>query len=166
MIEDEYEFRGYFDDDADHIYNIITENWGKGEVKDKTLFFFDELGDPAAFNFKTGEIAVKIYADEVLTEYKGISFDSASSSRAMRIDVRALDRESVIQVVDEIKYILSHYRIRPFGHWQTMNFSASTPVYPSYKIFHTNLTFTLKQYYTALPRVDINGISRYSRRHG
>ena len=42
-----YEFKGYLDDDARMIYNFLKDNWQKGELRDKTIFFYNEIDDPA-----------------------------------------------------------------------------------------------------------------------
>lgn len=156
-----YDFKGYLDDDAENLHRILSENWSKGELKDRTLFFYDENTDPATFDFKTGECAVRIYADEIASEPRGIGFDSESVTRAMRIDVRSINREDTLLVTDQIRYILAHHRLRPWKDWQTLAFTTCTPIYPSFRFYHSVLSFTLRKYYTMLPNVNLNGVSRY-----
>lgn len=157
-----YDFKGYIDDDAESLHRILTENWSKGDLKDRSIFFYDESVDPSTFDFKQGECAIRIYADDIISEPRGISFDSESSSRIMRIDLRTINREDSMLIADQIRYILAHYRLRPWRDWQTMYFSAYTPVYPSFKFYHSVITITLRKYCVMLPNVDLNGNYRYS----
>lgn len=156
-----YDFQGYLDDDAKSLHQVLTKNWATGDLKDRSIFFYDESVDPATFDFRNGEIAIRIYADEIVTEPKGISFDSVSETRVLRVDVRTINREDAMLVADQVRKIVALYRIRPFGDWQTMYVSGYTPVYPSFKFFHSVMTITLRKYYTMLPNVDINGNFRY-----
>lgn len=156
-----YEFKGYLDDDAKHLHHILEQNWSKGDLEDRAVFFYDESVDPVTFDFKTGECAIRIYADEIVSEPRGISFDSEAVARTMRIDIRTLNREDSILIPDQIRFILAQYRIRPWGDWQTMYCSSYAPIYPTYKFYHTVLTVTLRKYYAMLPNVDINGNARY-----
>ncbi len=156
-----YEFKGYLDDDAQMVYNFLKDNWQKGDLNNKTIFFYDEKEDPAQFDFKTGEIAIRVYADEIVAEPKGIGFDSESSTRAIRIDIRGIDRGQVMKCRDQVRYILAQYRLRPGNGWQTMYFSSETPIYPSFKFFHTVTTFTVRKYYNMLPNINQCGTERY-----
>lgn len=164
MTESGYSFKGYIDDDAEKLHQTLVKNWLIGDLGDKALFFYDESIDPAIFDFKTGEIAIRIYADEIVSEPRGISFDSISETRTMRIDIRGIDRMNTMRCADQIRLILAENRIRPFGDWQTMWCSVYAPVYPSFKFYHTILAVTLRKYYVMLPNVNINGIKRYSKR--
>lgn len=156
-----YDFKGYLDDDAENLHRILSENWSKGDLGNRTIFFYDENTDPATFDFKTGECAVRIYADEITSEPRGIGFDSESVTRTMRIDIRSMNREDSMLVVDQIRYILANYRIRPWKDWQTMYFSMYTPIYPSFRFYHGVISITLRKYYTMLPNVNLYGVSRY-----
>lgn len=156
-----YDFKGYLDDDAENLHRILVENWSQGDLKDKAVFFYDENIDPATFDFKTGECAIRIYADEIVSEPRGISFDSEAVSRTMRIDIRTMNREDSMLIPDQIRFICAKYRIRPWKDWQTMYFSSYSPIYPSFKFYHTVLTVTLRKYYAMLPNVNINGNARY-----
>ena len=156
-----YDFQGYFDDDAQMIYNFIKDNWSKGDLQYKAIFFYDETKDPALFDFKTGEVAIRIYADEIISEPRGISYDSESQSRAIRIDVRCIDRETTMLCVDQIRKILAQYRLRPGNAWGTLSFASFTPVYPSFKFYHYIVSFTLRKYYNMLPNINLCGNERY-----
>jgi len=99
--------------------------------------------------------------DEIVSEPRGISYDSETSTRAIRIDIRGIDRESTLLCADQVRKILAQYRLRPGNGWQTLAFTQHTPVYPSFKFFHTISTFTLTKYYTLLPNVSLCGNERY-----
>ena len=101
-----YDFQGFIDDDAKMIYDFLKDNWEKGELKDKTVFFYNEEEDPASFDFKTGEMAIRVYADEIISEPRGISYDSEMTTRAIRIDIRGINRESTILCADQVRKIL------------------------------------------------------------
>lgn len=163
MTERGYEFSGYLDDDAEKLHNIISDAWEKGDLGDKTLFFYDEGEDPALFRTSTGEVAVRIYADETISEPRGIGFDSQTEERTMRIDIRGINRLDTMHSADQIRLILVNNRIRPFGHWQTMWCSTYYPVYPSFKYYHTTMQVKLKKYYVAMTNVNSYGVSQYSR---
>lgn len=156
-----YDFQGFIDDDAKMIYDFLKDNWQKGELKDKTVFFYNEEDDPALFDFKTGEMAIRVYADEIVSEPRGISYDSEMTTRAIRIDIRGINREQTILCADQVRKILAQYRLRPGNGWQTLYFTSHTPVYPSFKFFHTITSFQLKKYYTLLPNINLCGNERY-----
>lgn len=158
----QYQFKGYIDDDARLIYEMLVKFWPKkGPLQEKAIFFYNEIDDPQAFDFKTGEIAIRIYADNIISEPKGISYDSESASRTINIDIRGLDRDDTRYCADQIRYILAMNRLRPGNDWQTLQFSAYQPIYPSFKFFHTVVSCTLRKYYTMLPNVDLNGVVNY-----
>lgn len=162
MPIEEYDFKGYIDDDARLMYDMIVNNWPKsGTLKDKSIFFYNEIEDPQTFDFKTGEIAIRIYADNIISEPKGISYDSESQTRAINIDIRGIDRDETRYCADTIRHILAMNRLRPGNDWQTLQFTAYSPIYPSFKFFHTVITCTLRKYYTMLPNVDLNGVVNY-----
>lgn len=156
-----YDFKGYLDDDAENLHRILAENWSKGDLKDRSIFFYEETQDPASFDFKTGEAAIRIYADDIVSEPRGISFDSEEVSRVIRIDIRTINREDSLLIVDQIRYILAKYRLRPWKDWQLLYFTTYSPVYPSFKFYHCVVSVTLRKFYTMLPNVDLNGVARY-----
>lgn len=161
-VQQHYKFKGYIDDDAHMIYEMLVNNWQKiGVLKDKAIFFYDEMEDPQAFDFKTGEIAIRIYADDIISEPKGISYDSESQTRTIHIDIRGLDRDDTRYCADLIRHILAMNRLRPGNDWQTLQFASYSPIYPSFKFFHTVVSCTLRKYYTMLPNVDLNGVVNY-----
>jgi hypothetical protein len=156
-MTNEYGEEGFLDDDGQMIHDILENNWAEGLMKDKTLLFFNDQTDIASIDYGSGCIAVKIYADEIVNEPRGISFDSVTQHRNIRLNIQTMSRELSLAAVDQIMKILALYRIRPGNDWQTMWFSSYTPIYPTYNFFRYNITIQLKKYYQMLPNVSLAG---------
>ncbi len=124
----DYAKQGYVDDDAKMIHDILERVWDDDVLKDKTLFYYDEMFDPSSFKFDTGEMCIKIYANDVSNRPMGIGFDSMNVQRQVMVDIRTMDRDLFLGVCDE------------------------APVYPSYKFFHAVYTVHLTKYCNTLPR--------------
>lgn len=151
MDTSDYEFQGYQDDDARMIHDILEKNWDEDILKDKVLLYFDESKDVSSINFNTGELAIKIYADEIETKPMGIGFDSIEQTRKMRLDIRTIDRDLYLGVMDEVRRIMVKYRLRPGNAWDTLWVSKVEPVYPSEKFYESKIEVTLKQYCHTFP---------------
>ena len=147
----DYVFEGYFDDDARMIHDILEREWNEDVLKDKILLYYDETKDISSVNFNTGELAIKIYADEVDNEPMGIGFDSITSDRYVHLEVRTIDRDLYIGAIDEIYRILVKYRLRPGNTWDTMWLDGYERMYPAEKFFHGVLTIHLKKYCHTFP---------------
>lgn len=147
----DYEFKGYYDDDAKMIHDILEKNWDEDVLKDKLLFYYDETKDITSVNYNTGEIAIKIYADEVDSSPRGIGFDSLERDRRIRIHIRTLDRDLFLGVIDEIARIMTKYRLRPGNAWDTLWIDSYEPIYPSEKFFQGLFTIHVKQYCHTIP---------------
>lgn len=149
-------YNGFLNDDALLLRNILTENWDTSKLP-KIIFYWDEDNDISQFDFRTGEVPVKIYANDIYSEPRGISFDSVAESRVMVLNIRSTDRETLIKVADEIRRILYLYRLRPGNDYDVMYMSQYTPIYPSYKFYNMNMMITLRKYMFMLPYVDSSG---------
>lgn len=147
----DYEFQGYYDDDARMIHDILEREWDEDVLKDKVLLYFDESKDISSVNFNRGELAIKIYADEMENEPMGIGFDSVSSDRYVHLEVRTIDRDLYIGAIDEIYRILVKYRLRPGNTWDTLWMDGYERMYPAEKFYHGVITIHLKKYCHTFP---------------
>lgn len=152
MATEDYVFTGYHDDDAKLLNKIIEENWEDDPLKPKKLQYYDESKDISSVNFNTGEVAIKIYADDAITSPMGIGFDSIEQDRYINIEVRTIDRDLYLGTLDELRRIFIKYRFRPGNAWDTMWLESYAPVYPTEKFYHGKLVLHLKQYCHSLPR--------------
>ena len=148
----DYAKQGYVDDDAKMIHDILEREWDDDVLKDKTLFYYDEMFDPSSFKFDTGEMCIKIYANDVSNRPMGIGFDSMNVQRQVMVDIRTMDRDLFLGVCDELERIFIKYRLRPGNKWDTLWAEHYAPVYPSYKFFHAVYTVHLTKYCNTLPR--------------
>jgi len=155
----DYEFQGYYDDDARMIHDILEREWNEDELKDKVLLYFDETKDISSVNFNTGELAIKIYADDITTDPMGIGFDSISEDRDITLEIRTLDRDLYMGALDEIMRILVKYRLRPGNTWDTLWVDRYERVYPTEKFFHGRFIIHLKKYCHTLPLARENWIN-------
>lgn len=151
MDTSDYVFTGYQDDDAKLIHDILEREWDEDVLKEKKIMYFDESVDISSFNYNRGEAAIKVYADEIETEPMGIGFDSIQQDRKIRIIVRTMDRDLYLGLLDEIRRIITKYRLRPGNAWDTMWMDSYEPVYPTEKFYQGLITLNLKQYCHTLP---------------
>lgn len=147
----DYRFEGYYDDDARMIHDILEHEWNEDVLKDKILLYYNETTDISSVNYNTGELAIKIYADDISSTPMGIGFDSIEQDRTMNLEIKTIDRDLYIGAIDEIRRILTKYRLRPGNAWDTMWVEKVAPVYPTEKFYHTKITIKLKQYCHVLP---------------
>lgn len=147
----DYEFKGYQDDDAKLIHDILEKEWDEDVLKPKILLYYDETKDISSVNFNTGELAIKIYADEIMNEPMGIGFDSISQDRYIHMEIRTIDRDLYVGALDEINRIMVKYRLRPGNKWDTLWVDGYERAYPAEKFFHGIVTIHLKKYCHTFP---------------
>lgn len=152
-----YGEEGFLYDDGLMIHEILENNWTEGLMKDKKLIFSNDQTDPASIDYSDGCVTIKIYADEIINDPRGISYDSVTQHRNIRLQIQTTNRELSIAATDQIMRILALYRIRPGNNWDIMFFSSTNPRYPSYNFFDSTITIQLKKFYHMLPNVSLAG---------